>query len=195
MKSYATFLNKIGIEYGDITIDCGANIGHVTNALQAAGALVYAFEPEPNAFKVLAKRFGDNYTHVTCINAAVMNREGKVKLYLHRHAQQDPVKWSVGASTLSFKENVDNTTYKYVRAIRLSTFIKDLDTEIRLIKMDIEGMECAVIHDLIDTRVIHRVKTLLVETHTRIRQLRPKINKLKKRIEQEKLTNIKLNWV
>ena len=53
------------LEQGDYVIDCGANIGEVTNFFQQVGAKVYAFEPNKHAFEILSKRYHDN-ENVVC---------------------------------------------------------------------------------------------------------------------------------
>ena len=45
---------------GDLVMDCGANLGVVTEVLAATPAEVMAFEPDPWAFSKLQKKFGDH---------------------------------------------------------------------------------------------------------------------------------------
>ena len=73
----------------DIAIDCGANVGEVTEVMARRGAKVYAFEPNPYAFDVLQKRFADN-PRVICLKKAVSDRDDVLKLFLHaRRLDQD----------------------------------------------------------------------------------------------------------
>jgi len=193
--SFADFLPFVGLCSGDIAIDCGANIGHITNKMALTGAKVYAFEPNPYAYRLLEKRFA-KFPNVTCINKGVWDRNSKVRLYLHEKADEDQVKWSTGSSLLSYKRNVNSKTSVGVEVIDLVQFIRDLNAHIALIKIDVEGVECAIINKLIDSGVIKVIQHCLVETHERgIPELKKDIGKLKKRIEVEKLTNINLKYI
>ena len=48
-------IDGLGLGRGDLAIDCGANVGHVTAALARTGAEVHAFEPNPQAFSALVE--------------------------------------------------------------------------------------------------------------------------------------------
>ena len=43
----------ISLQAHDIAIDCGANVGKITQFLAQQQATIYAFEPNPYAFQVL----------------------------------------------------------------------------------------------------------------------------------------------
>ena len=93
---------------GAIGIDCGANVGNVTQQLLVSCDEVYCFEPNPYAFKVLETRFASN-KQVTCYNSPVLDREEVVNLYFHENSGEDEVHWSTGSSLLDFKGNVLKT--------------------------------------------------------------------------------------
>ena len=97
------FSVKLGV--GDIAIDCGANIGDITQHLQKNGATVYCFEPNPYAFKRLKKRFLAN-PKVHCFEKGVFDRNDRVKLYFHELSDSDELYWSTGSSMLDFKGNI-----------------------------------------------------------------------------------------
>jgi FkbM family methyltransferase len=194
MRSYNKILDYIDINKNDVVIDCGANVGNVTSILSSTGASVFAFEPNPYAFDVLRERF-NNSPNVLCFNTAISDTYGKSTLYLHRRDKEDHVKWSVGSSLLPFKENVNKCSFVEVETTRLSDFIQTMSRRIKLIKMDIEGSECEVLNDLIDTGVIHSIDLVLVELHVRIGPLVPDIDLLKKRLYYANITNINLDWI
>ena len=95
-----------GLARGDVAIDCGANIGNVTSQLARGGATVHAFEPNPDAYAVLERRFERTET-VHLHPQAVLDRAGVARLYFHVDAVHDPVGASIGSSMLAFKGNVD----------------------------------------------------------------------------------------
>jgi FkbM family methyltransferase len=159
-------IGALGVVPGDIAIDCGANIGNVTAAFVRGGAFVHAFEPNPDAFAVLAGRFSDD-PNVELRQEAVLDRAGSVRLYLHVDAAEDPVGASVGASVLPFKANVDAERYVVVDAIDLSQFVLALPRPVRVVKIDVEGAECPIVNRLIDTGAIERTETVMVELHDR----------------------------
>jgi len=151
---------------GDLAIDCGANVGTVTAAFVRRGAYVHAFEPNPDAFAVLAERLGDD-PHVELHRDAVLDHAGPTRLYLHVDAVDDPVTASVGSSVLPFKGNVDEERYVEVDAIDLAEFVLELPQPVKVVKLDVEGAECPIVHRLIDTGAIERTETVLVELHDR----------------------------
>jgi len=181
MKSYYKILDIVKIKSGDVVIDCGANVGYITNILYKAGAILYAFEPNTYAFSALSKMF-KGVKEVTCYNKAVMGAAGKVKLYMHKWDKENHLKWSVGSSVFESKENVDFNNFKEIDAICLSDFIKMLNVNIKLVKMNVEGAECEILTDLIDTGVIHNIDIVLVEAHFGTPQVRTNIRELKERI-------------
>ena len=94
------------------------------------------------------------------------------------------------------KGNVNRNTSVEVQTIDIVEFIRQLDCDVALMKLDVEGVECPIINRLIDTRLVHRVKQLLVETHDhKIPQLRAETDALRKRIKRLQLQNIFLDWI
>jgi FkbM family methyltransferase len=179
----------LGIAPGDVAIDCGANIGDVTAALVRRGAFVHAFEPDPAAFAVLIERFGDA-SKVEVRQQAVLDRAGRVRLYLHVDATHDPVGASVGSSVLPFKGNVDEERYVEVEAIDLSELVLALPRPVKVVKIDVEGAECPIVNRLIDTGAIERTETVLVELHDRhIPELTRDYAALRERLEREGLVD------
>jgi len=88
-----------GIKSGDICIDCGANVGTITELMSKHGAIVHSFEPNPHAFNVLKEKFKDN-NNIYLYNKGVWDRNTKTKLYFHEHSDDDEVMWSTGSSIL-----------------------------------------------------------------------------------------------
>ena len=180
---------------GDVAIDCGANIGDVTELLARGGAVVHAFEPNPHAFAVLSRRFADR-SNVVLHPRAVLDRAELVRLYLHVDAPRDPVPASVGSSLLRTKGNVDPDRYVEVEAIDLAAFVLELDRPVKVLKLDVEGVECPIVHRLIDLGAIERIGTVLVELHDRhIPQLRAENDGLRERLAREGLAGkVQTDW-
>ena len=172
----------------DLALDCGANVGDVTSELARTGAFVHAFEPNPDAYAVLAERF-DGVGNVELHPQAVLDQAAaSVRLYLHVDAASDPVGASVGSSLLDFKGNVDTERFVDVEAIDLAEFVLDLERPVSVLKLDVEGAECRIVNRLIDTRAVDRVGTVLVELHDRhIPELRAENDRLRRRLERQGL--------
>lgn len=188
-------LASLSFTEDEIAIDCGANLGDVTVPLAEKGAKVYAFEPNPYAFSEL-KRRTSKFPRVRCFNQGVLDRRDRLKLYLHQNASQNQMKWANGSSLLACKGNVDRNSSVEVEVIDLSEFIATLEGPIKLLKLDVEGVECAIINRLIDTGMTKRIAHILVETHDdKIPELRAETDALRKRIFAEGLTNIDLDWI
>lgn len=192
---YRERLAEFRLGPADIAIDCGANVGNVTEHLAAGGATVHAFEPNPYAFAQLAERFAGR-DNVHCYQQAVLDHAGQIRLYLHIHAAENQVGWSQGSSLLATKSNVNPDTFAEVTAVDLAEFILGLGQTVRVVKMDIEGVEGCVIRRLLDSGAIAQIGHLLVETHDgRIPELRAETDALRDRIDREGRTNIRLDWV
>jgi FkbM family methyltransferase len=183
------------IQPGDITIDCGANVGEVTFLMAERGAIVYAFEPNPYAFEVLKKRFEGN-ENVILINKGVWHKPGVLPLYLHENNDDNPEKHSVSSSILENKKNIDKSNYVEIELIDLVLFIEELQKDIVLVKLDVEGAEVDILNKLIYSKSIRKIKKLLVETHEKqMPELFKPTQELKRKIRELDLKNINLNWV
>ena len=188
-------LREIEINQGDIIIDCGANIGDITNYFVTRGAVVYAFEPNPHAFQKLQSRFIGN-KNVICINKAVSDYDGTGKLFLHELASSDQVKYSTGSSMVGDKNNVNESTYEEIEVINLSSFIDSLDSEVKVLKIDIEGEEHKVLNQMIDNGIIASIPHVFVETHEKkVPSCRAGMKIVREKIDMFGLDNIDLDWI
>ncbi len=177
-----------------IAIDCGANVGDITEMMARKGATVHAFEPNPYAFAVLKKRFEGN-PQVHCHNRGVWNRADTLQLFLHREATAGQVAWSVGSSLLDFKGNVDAGHSVRVELIDLAAFIQSLGQPVALLKIDIEGAECEVLEQFLAAGLHERVVLTVVETHDhKIPELKNRTAAIRQQIQARGINNVRLNW-
>lgn len=181
---------------GDIVIDCGANVGLVTEVMAAHGATVHAFEPNPDAFAALQRRF-TNAENVILYPQAVFDKAGSMRLHLHLNYHLQPERFSQGSSLLADKRNVAADGGVEVAVIDFAAFVLSLPGPVKVLKMDIEGAEYAVLNRLIDTGAIDRIETILVETHAgSIPSLREADSALRQRIAAAGLGGkIDLGWI
>lgn len=184
----------IELTAADIAIDCGANVGDVTEHLCRSGATVYAFEPNPYAFASLQRRFSQR-PNVHCLQQGVLDRNETRRLYFHEHSDQDEVHWSTGSSLLDYKGNVRKDKYVDTPVIDLSEFIKSLGARVTLLKIDVEGVEGAILRKLLTTGVIHSIAHVFVETHERkVPELQADTDELRLMLKKMKLTHVNLDW-
>ena len=181
---------------GDIAIDCGANLGVITTILAKGGAEVHAFEPNPDAFRVLTQRTAD-MPNVHRHQQAVLDHPDTMTLFLHVNYGLNPERFSSRSSLIAEKRNVDDRAGVKVEVIDLVAFIEALGRPVKLLKIDIEGAEYAVLNALIDRGIMDRIENIFVETHAHsIPSLQPVDAALRQRIADLGLGGkIDLNWL
>jgi FkbM family methyltransferase len=188
---------SIPVAPGDAVLDCGANVGDIASRFARCGAAVYAFEPNPRAFRVLARRFR-GMPNVRCHMMGVMDAPGELALRVPlAHGRWDDLDATVSGSFVSRGE--PDVPYETVRVpcIDLAAFVVALGARVRLAKIDIEGAEIGVVNRLIDSGVIDRIDHLVVETHERQQPaLAEPTAALRRRIEREGLAGkVRLDWI
>lgn len=187
-------LAKIRLRPGDVAIDCGANIGYVTARMARRGVVVHAFEPNPHAYDILSKRFARN-PNVHCYQKGVTDHNGTLKLYLHQFSAQEPVKWSTGSSLLAEKGNVSTEDFVEVEVIDLAEFIEGLHSNVKVLKLDVEGVEYRIVDRLMDTGVIHKIEHILVESHARrMPSLQAEASRVQEKVAALGITHIDWDW-
>lgn len=185
----------ITIGSGDVLIDCGANVGDVTSSFARTGATVYAFEPDPLCFSVLRKRFSLT-PNVTCFHKGVMDRNCSLVLNsLNAHDRWDDLESTVASSFV--QEGRSGARQTEVECIDLSEFVASLRKPVRVLKIDIEGAEIAVVNRLIDTRAMDMIDLAIVETHeTQQPDLLEATNALRDRINTSGYqAKFRLDWI
>ena len=110
---------------GEIAIDCGAHVGRVTAVLAERGAEVYAFEPNPHAFAVLAARFGATPT-VHCVPKAVSTADGNAPSTSTCCRAKTRSAARPARRYLSEKGNVDPGNALEVETVDLDRFVVEL---------------------------------------------------------------------
>jgi len=155
---------------GDWVIDIGANIGHYTTRLSelvGATGRVIAFEPIPTTFGHLATNvLSCRYHNITLINAAVSETTAAMGMSIPNFSTG--LKNYYQASISSQVSETDTLV------LTLSIDSLQLPQTIRLIKIDAEGHEPAVLKGI--SNILQRDKPILiVETVTAevLAQLQP----------------------
>ncbi len=157
-------------------IDCGSNIGlsvlyfkHLYPA-----AKIIAFEPDIDAFTCLEKNVNENrLSDIIVHNNAVSRENGTLKFSYNADRP--------GAIT-STTETTDKTTTRDVEAVKLSDYI---NTTVDFMKMDIEGAETDVFHDLHDNDKLKHIDQLILEYHHHIGSKMDRLSEILSILEKE----------
>lgn len=151
----------------DIAIDLGANVGEITTELARTGAIVHAFEPEPETFKLLQSNL-QSYPNVTLHNSAVSGRDGTASLILPASFSDIPRSASKAASIAHDRYRNDEVAAVEVRTTDFGQFLNAIEGRVRLIKMDVEGAEWDVLQAISDAGAMDKFDLMFVETHERL---------------------------
>ena len=181
---------------GDIAIDCGANVGDITEQLLASGCKVYAFEPDPAAFGVLHQRFG-TIEGAVIREVAVGVRAGHQRLYYHKERSDPgaPLILTQGSTLVADKRNVSKDHFVDVEVIDFGQFLEQLDRRIAILKLDIEGMEADILEMILERKLYDRFDIAFVETHDRkVPSTRAKLQYIRSEIESLNINHIFLDW-
>ena len=193
-KAEAAFREALAGATGKICIDLGANLGQHTRTMAAHAAKVYAFEPDPWTAAELRTRLSD-LPNVEVIEAAAGTEDGSFPLYRTACFDSDPVEQSQSSSLMAQKRNIDMSSAINVRVMDFPAFLEGLDTDIAVIKMDIEGAEVPLLEALFDHPVKFRIGHLFVETHeSRIPDLLPRTDALRARAARMDRPHVNMDW-
>ena len=182
----------------DVCIDCGANVGTISEIFAKSGAQVHSFEPDPVAFKELENRLG-NVKNVTLHNAGVGAKDGEMSLFRVDTFGDNPVRKTVSSTlvTTAGDSYVDaGITVKVKNIVSIIEGLLKKHDKIAVLKMDIEGFEVEVLNAMIDANLMENIQNTLVETHSR---KRPGAGKDFKRFRKLATENphwrLNLDWV
>ena len=143
-----------------LIIDCGANIGVSVLEWKARWpmARVICFEPDPDAFRLLAMNIERNdVPGVRCIQAAVSDQDGRCELYGDLGKGAD----ARGNSIERAWGEREGTSVVEVSCRRLSPYLQP--GPIAFLKMDIEGAEHRVLQE--SSSMLRQVNAIYVEVH------------------------------
>jgi len=175
-----------------VFVDVGANVGEISKAAHARGAVVHCIEPNPWAMHSLKRALSEDVrTHV--YDFAASKSDGIAHLFLHEEHEDDPKRFSSGSSLVGSKPNVSGTGLS-VPSRDLSAFLGELG-QVDFLKIDIEGYEVELVPHLIESLDWGLVGFVAVETHDKEKwsDLREPTSKMKERVEKAGLAE-KFSW-
>ena len=180
---------------GKTCIDLGANVGVYSREMALEAKQVVAFEPDPWACAELRANVAD-LDNVKIVNAAAGVCEKKVLLYRHPLFENNPILYSESSSIIADKRNVAEEDAFEVRQIDFINFLENLNEDIGVLKIDIEGAEVDLLESLFDRPdVLARIDHIFAETHEkRIPTYKQRINALYEKAQNFERPYINLSW-
>lgn len=197
-EGYLTAITAM-LKPGDLAVDCGANMGVVTEKLAATGADVIAFEPDPYAFGILEQKFA-NKPNVTLVNAAVGVGTGTVRLMRADNFGANPEGASVKSTILDGGRRIDAENSVEVPLIDFPSWVQEqvkARGEIAFVKMDIEGAELDILEKMDSDQLFQNLRCLVAETHERkFKDLRDRYKALRDKVSETYAPGkVNLDWI
>lgn len=150
---------------GLLSIDLGANVGDYTRQLAATAGRVIAFEPDPWSVEQLRANTRD-LDNVVIEEAAASVEDGQIALMRHVAFDDDPGLNSLSTTIVSEKGNMPVEASTTVRQVDFIRYARELDEEIGVLKIDIEGAEVPLLEALIEAPdLLRRIHYIFAETH------------------------------
>jgi len=143
---------------GDVFVDVGANVGFYTVLAALRGARVVTVEAVPHTVAVLRANIKLNGLddRIKVVDRCASDRKYKAKFYI-------PKSGHYGVATIN-SSRFDSAHVVEVECIPLDEVLKDVE-RIRIVKMNVEGSELAVLKGLKET--LGRIDYIVVEVSDR----------------------------
>lgn len=139
----------------DIILDIGGHIGSFSMLVYDKGSRnVWTFEPDFNNY-VLAKNNTSPYPEIQVLNTAVVGNKDRFRKFSGYPNSFNTGGGNVGSSESTITVNATNIN-------DILSFIKDKNQVVRLIKLDCEGSEYEIIHNIKD---IQKIQEFVGEYH------------------------------
>lgn len=139
------------VKKDSMCLDIGANIGFFSSLMKHQGGTVHSFEPHPQIFKRLENNCSD--IGVQLKNIGISNQEGVLDLYIPQKFASNQ-----GISSLNPQENSTKVSVNVSTLDHLFT-----DTDIDIIKLDVEGHEAQVLKGAEKLFASKKIKHILFE--------------------------------
>lgn len=159
-----------------VFIDCGSNLGQGYEKVKSLQKIdsswdVFMFEPNPNCIDVLKRKYS-RCPNITIRQEGVYNKNGTTEFFIttdlsgkiNKHSEGSKISEMLNMFT-SRKIFYDYADPIIINLIRLSDFIKSLQSNEIVLKIDVEGCEFDIINDLIDEKSLLKIRHVYVEFH------------------------------
>lgn len=167
LDAFEVQANLLGIKTRTI-FDIGANYGDTVKKYRAifSDAHIYAFEPFPDVYTSLERRFSSE-PHVNCFPFAISNAEGKQIFYTNQNPDTNSL-LKPQKMGLRSDQQVSNLGNIEVETITLDKFCNMHSiSEVDILKMDIQGGELNALEGAVDLLSKKRIKLIYTESYFR----------------------------
>ena len=189
------FEKAIEVSQRKICIDLGANLGDYTKKMALRARQVIAFEPDPWTCDELRRNL-DHLENVRIENAAAGVSDSPVFLFRHKKFIENPASRSQSSSVLAGGDYLNTEEGIEVRQVDFVKYLEELDEDIGVLKIDIEGAEVDLLEALFDRPdILARIDHIFAETHEEwIPRLAARTKALRRRAEGIVHPKIDLEW-
>lgn len=146
------------INYFDFGLHKGDEIEMFLEAISPlkASVRVYGFEPHPELYERVSKRYSHNLD-IKIFPYAVSDINGKTRLYIADGNQME------GNSIFKTKNNVDPNNFVEVKTIKFSDYLDTIDYKdyINVVRFNIEGAEIHLIEDIVANGLNNNIQLFL----------------------------------
>lgn len=155
------------LDEGEIALDVGANIGHMTSIMglaTGAGGKVFGFEPHPEIFEELKHNASSweklsGFAPLNLVNAAVSRESGSAVLHM-------PPMFTSNRGTASLEGDGVSRAGERNYDVRLTSLDEMfMGTSIGVIKIDVEGHELGVLEGARHLLEMRAIKDIIFEEH------------------------------
>jgi FkbM family methyltransferase len=153
----------------DIVIDIGAGEGYFVLKFARHATTVYAYEPNPEAFRTLSQRTAV-LTNVVCRNVCLGEKEKNIELFMIPHG------WGFSSTVFKGPDSIK------VQCITLDSV--NIQGKISLVKIDCEGAEVDVLLGAGQFIAIHK-PMMIIEVHgaRNLELIRAQLQRLQYRVK------------
>lgn len=144
-----------------VILDLGSNRGRFSLAFANNGSRIFCFEPNPFVFAKSVQLLR-NFKNIHLLQAAVTQKSECKNLFFHKDSRVDQIAFSISASIVDSKFNIDTSSSHRVLGISLSQILANFN-QVDLLKIDIEGGEIFLLEIL--KKNFEKIRYLLMETH------------------------------
>lgn len=146
----STFMLEHELKNDSVVVDVGAYTGvWISQMLQRYDCAYYALEPVNEFFNILDNKFKKN-KKVNCLNFGISTNNETLFISNSKDA----------SSIFSKNPSEKSQFYNFEKFLNISNLNK-----IDLIQINIEGMEYALLNQILDSKIILKIDKLLIQFH------------------------------
>jgi len=153
------------LQEGDVVIDAGANTGNYTMPaakIVGSSGKVIAIEPVESTVEILKKNIAlNNFENVIVYECALGEHEDKLTLYSNETNM-------MGYLQNMKPKKVETTHSQLVEIKTLDNIIKNINLEIKILKIDIEGSEFLALQGAKTSLEKGLIKNIICEVHSKL---------------------------